>query len=80
MPHPDASTEAFHEALPDDFTTLGITRFTQRVAVETQKKLAKHSQMPARSVRCILPSLIAKKFLVNRLARAAREGSGFTTP
>ena len=51
MPHPDTSTEAFHEALPDDFTTLGITRFTQRVAVETQKKLAKHSQLPARSVR-----------------------------
>ena len=41
MPHPDTSTEAFHEALPDDFTTLGITRFTQRVAVENPKKARK---------------------------------------
>ena len=39
------------EALPRDFTTLAITSFTQKVALETLDGLSKLPKLPKRELR-----------------------------
>lgn len=40
-----------HEVLPNDYSTLGITQFVQKVAADTLQSISKHPALPVRPPR-----------------------------
>lgn len=57
MPQSAALQQSRLESLPHDFSTIGITRFTEKMALDTLKSLNRYSQLPSRSLRSANSSL-----------------------